>query len=236
MRAIVLAVFASLPLAAQACNPAALSGAYGFLLSGNTSISGKPQPMATVGRLVFDGSGHLSGYSSVNFNGYFLGNPVTGKYEMNADCTLTWSLQDDSGAWQHFRGAMQPDLARAEFRQVDPGADGTGDLRRVASACDAAAFRGRFLFRMGGVTTPFSPRGQSQPSAARTETAADGNGSLSWKSGDATNTGTYSVDADCFLKINFGVSLRGILVDGGSTVLAVSTDPEQVGVATFSAR
>jgi hypothetical protein len=236
MRLILLAAVASLPLAAQVCNPAALAGAYGFQLSGTTTIGDKPQPMASLGRLVFDGSGHLSGTSSVNFNGYFLGNPVTGVYELKTDCSLTWSLQDDSGGWQHFRGTAQPGLASATFRQTDTGTSGSGTLRRTASTCTAAAMRGPYLFRMGAMTTPFSTQARQTPSTMRTVTVADGNGGLSWKSGEAVNTGTYTVDSDCFVKIDFGFALRGIVVEDGRTVLAVQTDPTQVGVATFSAQ
>jgi hypothetical protein len=235
MRLPLLAALASLPLAAQGCNPSALSGAYGFQLAGMTSIAGKPTPEATVGRLVFDGSGHLSGYASVNFNGLFLGNPVTGTYELKPDCTLTWSLQDDSGAWQHFRGAAEPGLARAAFRQTDPGTDGRGDLRRAAATCDDTAFHGQYLFRMGGLATPFTAGG-AKTVGQSTRTIADGAGHLSWKSGESSNSGTYTVDSDCFLRIDFGVPLRGILVDGGRTVLAVQTDPQRVAVATFSAQ
>ena len=35
----------------------------------------------------FDGRGVLSGYASVNFAAYFLGNPVTGAYEAHDDFT-----------------------------------------------------------------------------------------------------------------------------------------------------
>ena len=192
--------------------------------------------MATVGRLVFDGSGHISGYSSVNFDGYFLGNPVTGTYELHSDCSITWSLQDASGAWQHFRGTAEPGMARFTFRQTDLGTGGRGDLRRVATSCNAAAFQGRYRFQMGGMTTPFSGDAQAKATHQNTQTVADGNGGLAWRSGNDSNSGTYTVDSDCFVQINFGAALRGILVDNGRTVLAIQTDPVQVGVATFSAQ
>ena len=92
--------------AADVCNPAKLEGAYGFQLSGPHHDFRRIETRVSVGRLVFDGHGVVSGYSSVNFAGYFLGNPVTGDYETHDDCTLTWSLQDDSGAFQHFSGKL----------------------------------------------------------------------------------------------------------------------------------
>ncbi len=120
--------------AADVCNPAKLQGAYGFQLSGRTTISGESKPAVSVGRLVFDGQGAVSGYSSVNFAGYFLGNPVTGTYEAHDDCTIAWSLQDDSGAFQHFSGKLTADYSAAEFHQSDPGGAQNGIMERVAAA------------------------------------------------------------------------------------------------------
>ena len=177
--------------------------------------------MAVIGRVVFEAGGHINGYSSVNFGGLFLGNPVTGNYAFNTDCSLTFELQDDSGAWQHFRGTLQSGGARATFHQTDPGTGGRGILQKLPDACSAATFRGTFTVTLG---------------SQKTTTVADGNGNLSWTSGDATNTGTYTVDSDCFVQLNFGMQLRGVLVNGGKTVLAVQTDPGKVSTATFTAQ
>ena len=95
------------PLPPTSAAPTDILGAYGFQLSGSSTISGRPSPVGGVGRLVFeDARRTVSGYSSVNFNGFFLGNPVTGSYEFQTDCTLTWTMQDDSGAFQHFKGTV----------------------------------------------------------------------------------------------------------------------------------
>jgi hypothetical protein len=56
------------------------------------------------------------------FAGYLQGNPITGSYELRTDCTLTWKLQDDSGAFQLFTGTMSADLTRAQIRQTVAGA------------------------------------------------------------------------------------------------------------------
>ena len=134
--------------------------------------------------------------------------------------SLTFELQDDSGAWQHFRGAVQPGGARASFHQTDPGTGGRGVLQKLPDACSAASFRGKFAVTIG---------------SQKTVTVADGNGNLS-STGEATNSGTYTVDSDCFVQLNFGVQLRGVLVNGGKTVLAVQTDPGKVSTATFTAQ
>src|ERR1700730_9416796 len=92
--------------AADVCNPADLIGPYAFQLSGTTKISGTPKPTASLGRIVFDGEGNLSGTASAMFEGLLLGNPVTGTYEAKSDCTVAWKIQDDSGAFQHFSATM----------------------------------------------------------------------------------------------------------------------------------
>ena len=58
-------------LAAQSagvCNPTVLVGPYAFQLTGSTNISGTPQPAASLGRIVFDGSGGLSGTASASLS------------------------------------------------------------------------------------------------------------------------------------------------------------------------
>src|SRR5215472_13509967 len=76
--------------AVSVCDPAKLQGAYGFQLSGRITISGESKSVASIGRLEFDGKGDVSGISSVNFAGYFLGSRVTGRYEAHTDCSITW--------------------------------------------------------------------------------------------------------------------------------------------------
>ena len=215
------------------CNPGDILGPYGFQLAGVSTISGAETPVASVGRLVFDGKGKVEGYSSVNFNGLFLGNPVSGSYEIKVDCTLTWSLQDDSGAFQHFTGKASPGGAHVDFHQVDPRTTSSGVMEKVADGCNAAAFRGRFdLSITGGLV-------------AHALAQADGNGGIVVTRGDSTTSGTYTVDSDCFVELAFGlaqgdsselVKLRGVLVDGGKEVMAVQTDPEHVSAARFTAR
>ena len=201
----------------QVCGANDLSGGYGFLLSGTNTISGSVKPSASIGRLNFESGGTISGTSSVNFNGLFLGNPVTGKYTFQTDCTLTIELQDTSGAWQRFSGALRPGGARGDFRQTDQGTALRGELHRVAEACLDSSLSGKYAVTIG---------------SRKTVTSADGAGALAWE----TNSGTYSVDSDCFVEINFGGKLRGVLTDGGRTVLAVQSDPGSVSTATFIAQ
>jgi hypothetical protein len=230
--------------AADACDPAKLEGAYGFQLSGHTTISGDSKPVVSVGRLVFDGHGVLSGYASVNFAGYFLGNPVTGSYEAHDDCTISWSLQDDSGAFQHFTGKLTPDNSSAEFHQSDAGGAQDGILQKVAAKCSAAAFAQLYSFGIAGDTTPMNPGDVArQISAAGTmEPDAAGNLKITVPGGAPPTAGTITVDSDCFAQISMAlpsgdtINLRGILVNGGKQILAMQTDAGATVTAKFNAK
>src|SRR5215467_15597851 len=105
----------ALLLMADVCDPTKLIGPYGLQLYGVTTISGTEKYATSLGRLVFDGHGSIRGISSAMFSGFLLGNPVTGSYEAHTDCSLTWQLQDDSGAYQHFTGRISPDGKRVGF-------------------------------------------------------------------------------------------------------------------------
>jgi hypothetical protein len=206
-------------------------------------ISGKETPIAVVGRLVFTSNeGAISGVTSVNFNGLFLGNPTTGKYEAKEDCSMTFSLQDTSGGFQHFSGRAETGGDRLEIVQTDAATHERGLMIRSADSCNTPAFQGKFNFSMLGHSTPYGTEGARGAGSAKAVVQADGAGNLLVQRGDAKTGGTYTVDSDCFLQLDFGIAdgdnsalvkLRGILVNGGKEVLAVETDPEQVASAHF---
>ena len=104
----ILAATASVSQAANVCSETEVQGPYGAQLSGVTRIAGAAKPAVSLARLVFNADKSVAGYSSVNFDGLLLGNPVTGTYEIKSDCSMTWSLQDDSGGFQHFSGIISP--------------------------------------------------------------------------------------------------------------------------------
>jgi hypothetical protein len=241
---ITLGVLLAVPVrAADVCDPAKLEGAYGFELSGHTTISGDSKPVVSVGRLVLDGHGVLSGYSSVNFAGYFLGNPVTGTYESHDDCTISWSLQDDSGAFQHFSGKLTPDNSSAQFHQSDPGGAQNGVMQKVADKCVAASFAPLYSFGLAGSTTPMNPGDVARRVSTEGTMEPDAAGNLKITVPNATpTTGTITVDSDCFAQITMTlpsgdtVNLRGVLVNGGKQILAMETDPGTTVTAKFNAK
>jgi hypothetical protein len=243
--AALLAVLSFHALGADICAPTDIHGPYGFQLAGTTTISGAgaETPIASVGRLVFDGKDTLSGVSSVNFNGLFLGNPITGSYEIKTDCTLTLKLQDTSGAFQNFTGKAAPGGNRAELHQSDAGTGERGLMVRSADGCSVTSFRGQYNFTMSASATPLASEEAKGSGSAKALMQADGNGSLTVFHGNTKTSGTYTVDSDCFLQADFGfadangstlIKLRGILVNGGKEMLAIETDPGQVAAVRFS--
>lgn len=237
--------------AADSCNPRDLQGAYGFQLTGETTISGLSKPAVSLGRLVFDDDGNVSGTSSVNFAGYLLGNPVTGTYEAHGDCTVTWSLQDDSGAYQHFSGVATSDASRVQFRQTDPGSAPNGLLvRTAAEECKAADLRKDYAFTLSGSIVPMIDGGASGTVAAKGVMAGDASYHFHLTvDGDSpyTTDVAVTVESDCMVELDTAlpveggatpapIKLRGILVDAGKQILAIQTDPGAIVSARFTAR
>jgi hypothetical protein len=206
--------------AANICAESEVQGPYGAQLSGITTIAEAPKPSVGLARLVFNADKSVTGYSSVSFDGLLLGNPVTGTYEIRSDCTMSWSLQDDSGGYQHFSGTVAPGGNRGEFHQTDPDTGQHGIMMRTSDACTAADFQARYSFTLSGASIKHvlnaTPDGKF--------TTSDG-------------AGTFAVDSDCVVHIEFGdMKLRGILVNKGAEILAIQIDPGKTVSARFTAQ
>jgi hypothetical protein len=198
---LLLLVWVPVGQAADACNPLNFTGPYAFQLAGTTTISGAPQSAASLGRLVFGDSGKVTGTSSVMFNGLLLGNPVTGNYEAKPDCTVTWQLQDDSGAYQHFSGKMSANAARVEFRQTDQGGIGSGVMEKTSDSCTQASLHK--IYTYGNNRT--------------IDTTRDGNFQVD--SDCSVHFTLKTPGGDTLL------TMRGFIVNGGKRILAFQTDP-----------
>jgi hypothetical protein len=251
VRAILIAAALSLPLgAAGPCSTAAFAGSYGLRLWGTSTLSGSPTPFADLSRLLFDGEGGITGYSSVNFNGLLLGNPVTGAYEVNRDCTMSWSLQDDSGAFQHFTGTLFPNGSRVDLRQTDFGIDGHGAMLRTSTACTASDVRPSYAFVLSGTATPLAGGDVPGTISAQGVLHIDGVSRATliqtFDGEDVPADGTWSVESDCTFHFEFALpvktgktavpmALRGILVNQGQQILAIQTNPATVAAVRFTA-
>lgn len=220
--------------AASVCNPADLVGPYAFQLTGWTDISGSPKPTTSLGLIVFDGSGGLSGTASAMFRGLLLGNPVTGSYEAKADCSVIWKLQDDSGGFQNFGGTLSSDGTGVQFKQTDPGGAQRGIMKKTSDACSAADLQPKYHFTVSGSVIPMLPG-----EISRTVSAS---GTL-----DIGENGSFEVDSDCAVRFALTLpaqnaqggepppmTMRGFLVEGGKEILAFQTDPGAMVAARLS--
>jgi hypothetical protein len=210
--------------AADVCDPRVLTGPYVFQMAGSTTISGTPQPAVSLGRIVFDGSGKITGTSSVTFSGVLLGNPVTGTYEAHPDCSVTWKLQDDSGAYQNFSGKVTQEGRRVQF--TESGTGGLhGSMQKTADSCSSADLRRRYNYVASGDTKAMQP-GQEAHSVS-----AKGQVDTAWNN-------SFKIDGDC--SVHFTLTLpppsgeaseqppihaRGFIVNGGKEILGFQTDP-----------
>ncbi|MCU1272955.1 MAG: hypothetical protein JWO48_386 [Bryobacterales bacterium] len=250
-RLVVLLLLSVAAHAADVCGRNDLYGPYGFQFSGTTTISGSETPVAGLGRIEFGDDGAVSGISSVNFNGLYLGNPVTGTYEFGTDCRMSMNLQDDSGAFQHFSGTVTPGGKKVTFHQTDPGTGERGIMLRTSDSCTDTDFRPSYAFTMSGVYTPLAPDGASGTISAGGTIDAASSGSptltIRLRNTDATASGTFNVESNCLVDLEFTLpegdgqpdipmKLRGILVDEGKEILAISSDPAVTSSARFTAR
>lgn len=222
---------------AAVCEPKAFHGAYGFVLTGSTTIGGTARPVAVVGRLILDGSGNLTGVSSASFTGLVFGNPVTGCMRLtpHTDCSVTWNLQDDSGNFQHFAGTISADGSRATFRQIDPGGAENGALLRTLDACSDSSFAGTFNVTASGRSVDVYTAADSGTIFFKGLLIADGAGNLSFAQGPddpAVAAGTYKQQDGCFVELvlklpneTAPLRFRAIVVENGREVQGIETDP-----------
>ena len=226
---------------AEVCDPKAFQGAYGLSMTGATTIGGTARPVVVVGRLALDDSGNLSGISSASFTGLIFGNRVTGKYEAHYDCSVTWTLQDGSGNFQHFAGTMSADGGQVAFRQTDPDGPENGILLRTMERCSVTSLEGTFKVTASGRTVDVNTGVDSGRVLSRGVLIADGVRKLSFDSGPdepALAGGTYEVADDCFVTLGLelpvgenktaSMHFRAILVNDGREVLGIQTDPGTV--------
>lgn len=81
---------------AETCSDRTVKGSYGYTVTGSILTPTGPLvagPFAAVGRIVFDGEGHVSTVRSLSDNGEVLENDSgTGTYTLNSDCTGSFNI------------------------------------------------------------------------------------------------------------------------------------------------
>jgi hypothetical protein len=105
----------------QACSVSSLRGTYAQQAQGTIvrQIPGFPPPpfpLAEAGIVSFDGSGNLSGKTTINVGGVVIQPSITGTYTVNSDCTGTTTVYSSLGFVLH--DAIVLVRGGREFRDV----------------------------------------------------------------------------------------------------------------------
>jgi hypothetical protein len=76
------------------CSNARVAGDWGYTKTGTLFLpTGAAVPFATMGKLVFDADGTLSGVNNGSVNGTVSNDVLRGTFEINADCTGTATVE-----------------------------------------------------------------------------------------------------------------------------------------------
>jgi len=188
---------------AETCDARVFNGAYGFSLNGTTNIGDRARPAAVIGRVVVEDSEHLAGVSSASFMGLVYGNHIIGTYQVQTDCTITWTFQDSSGGLQHFAGTMTVDGSRIEFRQTDSGSPQNGIMLRSMKACSEPGLV-RIDFTASGSTVNLLDPAEVRTVDLQGAMTADGAHHLAYVSDTdepPAPVGTYELSEDCFVTL-----------------------------------
>jgi hypothetical protein len=234
-------------VADQGCSTASLQGAYGFAVAGQAfGTTGQEfAEFADGGRVVFDGQGGLTGNGTESLNGAI--NPVAfnGTYTVQSDCTGTTTIQ--GGLTATLRFALVENGQEVDAIDTDPGVVAAGRITKIQrERCSNATLRGVYAFSESG--SVHSPGGEVGDVAAYGRLVFDGRGhdtetsqaSFNGAQNADTQTGTYSVNADCtgsavsthhpsgqIDTVNF------VVVEGGTEAKFIVTNPGLVFAGTI---
>jgi uncharacterized protein (TIGR03437 family) len=110
------------------CSTGSLSGSYGYLLSGFTSVSVSATVYSDAGNVVSDGNGNLASQSLVNVGGTTVQVQATGSYSVSSDCSGTAQLTDQYGTTNYAFSVVQDGQA-VLFMETDAGTTVSGSAQ-----------------------------------------------------------------------------------------------------------
>lgn len=213
------------PAHAKHCSRATLNGSYTFFEQ--ATLIGEPvMRMVTNGIISFDGHGNLSGESITNVEGWGVsgtGDPFTGTYTVNPDCTYSGELTGLDGTTFHFVGTITGSGMLQETRYVitDPGWVAPGTVKRIQpEPCSVSTLKGSYSLFGEGTITAYTP---PAPIAHVGIVTYDGAGRffgsdtimLNGTMVPDTFTGTYTVSADCTVSVEIASTAVGVVHELG---------------------
>jgi len=114
------------------CTMASITGNFGFSVTGWNNIGGTNVPVALVGKLIYSGTGTLSGTITNVQNGVVsLPSGLSGTYTINADCTgASLITPEGNSTTAHFNMIVSGQGSMIYFIQTDNGNTVTGTANR----------------------------------------------------------------------------------------------------------
>jgi hypothetical protein len=107
----------------KGCSNASLTGTFAYTSTG--FIAAPPEiagPLVEVGTQTFDGHGNTTAVATLSQNGNILPITVTGTYQLNPDCTGTFTLQvSPIDVTVHVSFVMDSSLSEFQAIETDPG-------------------------------------------------------------------------------------------------------------------
>ena len=104
---------------------ATLHGAY-MAIGGGTVVG--YGPVSFIGKLTYDGQGHITKVSTVSIVGQIITSPDSPTYTVHSDCIGTHVSGDGT---QHYNFVVSPDGSKLEFIETDAGTVITGTITRM---------------------------------------------------------------------------------------------------------
>jgi hypothetical protein len=232
----------ALPYRMAACTAASFTGPYGFALKGMDGST----VTAVVGQMTSDGKGKItSGTETVSAGGAITSNALfTGTYSLSSNCIGILTVSPSGLPTAHFKITVVSTGNQVEMVESDTGTGVFGyALARGNSVCTLAGTKATYGFQGGGSESPsiatafegqFAFNGAGTLSG--TETASAGGRVIS-----GAIKGTYQINSDCTGSST--ITLSGdtetgnfVVVNGGLTLLAITTNSGAVQITTVNKR
>ncbi|MBZ5595498.1 MAG: hypothetical protein LAP39_24910 [Acidobacteriia bacterium] len=219
------------------CKSATLSGAYGYLMTGQIFLSQVGFVSFTdSGSLTWNGSGKVTGSSTLNVDGQIASRTLTGTYTVNADCTGSLKYTDNLTNSASINMVIIGSGVQIQFMESDSGAAISGNAKPQQTNCTAQDVSGAYGFGLRGGF--YDSTGTFQPFADSGTLTSDGNGtftlsdtaSIGGTAGNRSMSGKYTVSSNCTGSTTLADSagnstaLNFTVVSGGGEILFSETD------------
>jgi len=219
------------------CKSATLTGAYGYLMTGQVFLSQVGfVPYADSGSLTWNGSGKFTGSSSLNVEGQITSRTLTGTYTVNPDCTGSVAFTDNLGDTGGINMVIIGNGAEIQFLDTDSGGAISGNAKPQQTNCTTRDVSGPYSFSISGGY--FDSTGSFEPFADTGTLTSDGNGTFSLSDtasvggnvGSRSMSGKYTMKSNCTgtttLADSSGnsIALNFTVVSGGGEILFTETD------------